>query len=611
MLKLLGRLFAPLVAACVLVALAATSASGGLFPQPFQEVAPAGPVNMDCPTDLGAGDATAWIQGPVVIRTHVGSTWLTVTDLDTGVGGGTQSTGRDINDCPVASTAADGSSELVFSVSRMNDEGPIFAVARGPHGPLGSAQRISRSDVAIEPQVALSDGGDAVATWYQAADDDSDGQLPLVPMAAIRVSAGGAFGAPLPLDAQPAGDPNNDERSGVKVGVDAAGNAIAVWSETRTSDEPYDGVADSKVFYALRPAGGAFGAPRLLSDSTPYAAPSLVVAPSGEALLTFSGGETYRGGGHVWLATGNARDGLAAPVRLARQAHAPAVAVAPGGAAVVGWSQTAEDGRLSGLRLVAVQRPAGGSFGPPHELARVSRYDDSVTGLALALASDGRVEATWERGPEYGAGGQAYAAHGSIGGPWGRAQRVSDACRLVPQPPIPSFGSDGAPRVTLIDAGVRDNGDEPLLTDERIRVVRFADRPAADVTPPRVHLTARRRQRFNVSPESASRLRAAVRCSERCDLRAYVVRRGHRSADGDFFGPYARLRAGRRTALRIARATNALIPVHATHTLKLSLVVQACDAAGNVGHASVPIDARIPANHLPTTPTLPPLPPLR
>jgi hypothetical protein len=110
-----------------------------------------------------------------------------------------------------------------------------------------SGERISSlGDAALEPDVAILPGGQAIAVWTRDATSDRI-------QAAIRSSAG-VWGAPQAISAagQNAFEP--------RVATDPAGNAIAVWTRPDTS-------GNTRVEAAYRPSGGSFGSVQILSPA--------------------------------------------------------------------------------------------------------------------------------------------------------------------------------------------------------------------------------------------------------------------------------------------------------------------------------------------------------
>lgn len=144
------------------------------------------------------------------------------------------------------------------------------------------------------------------------------------------------------------------------VAIDAAGNAVAVW----TPDQ-----GGSPVRVSFRPAGGHFGAPQTL-DECGGVHPRVDVDAQGEFTALW-----VRCDGSVQAAT-SAGGGFGAPVTIAAapsggESHAyPDLDVAPTGAAVAAWQTTsqAEDGEHH-ARADAALRAPGGSWGPAETIS--------------------------------------------------------------------------------------------------------------------------------------------------------------------------------------------------------------------------------------------------
>ena len=93
------------------------------------------------------------------------------------------------------------------------------------------------------------------------------------------------------------------------VGVDSQGGAVAAWARPDPSGD--------RINVAIRPAGGSFGLPQIISAAFDSSDPQVAVAPDGRALLV--------------------------------------------------WTQDGTPG-YSNKVIMASFRPAGGSFGTPQQL---------------------------------------------------------------------------------------------------------------------------------------------------------------------------------------------------------------------------------------------------
>jgi hypothetical protein len=225
----------------------------------------------------------------------------------------------------------------------------VEAASRPAGGSWQAPVAISAAGTNSEvPQVAVDQGGDAVAVW-----DLYDGINHIVQ--AATSPAGGSWQAPVDLSAtgQSALEP--------QVAVDPAGDAVAVW-------ERYDG-ADYIVQASTSPAGGSWQTPVDLSAAGQDAIePQVAVDPDGDAVAVWEN-ETdlnaeaaSRPSGGSWQA----------PVAIpgGHDAHVPQVAVDPAGDALAVW-EGYEGGYIvqaaaydaTGPQLRSLSIPAAGTVG--------------------------------------------------------------------------------------------------------------------------------------------------------------------------------------------------------------------------------------------------------
>jgi hypothetical protein len=121
---------------------------------------------------------------------------------------------------------------------------------------------------ATEPQVAADSAGDVVAVWRR-----SKGANYVIE--AVERPTGGAWSAPLQLSAE------GQSAETPQVAVDAAGDAVAVWS--RSNGSKYI------VQSATRPAGGVWGPPLDLSAAGADAkGPQVAVDGAGRFVVVWS-----------------------------------------------------------------------------------------------------------------------------------------------------------------------------------------------------------------------------------------------------------------------------------------------------------------------------------
>ena len=156
--------------------------------------------------------------------------------------------------------------------------------------------------------------------------------------------AGGSFSAP--VDIGPVGSPFLGILDNPSLAVDAQGNGIAVWPDPGGS-----------VRAAVRPAGGAFGAPVELSSGTNNFDPRLAMSANGTAVVSWIDDTTVRAASRApggTFSTGQAL-GSTGDNSLAT----PQVAVNDSGAAAVVWSA---DPGTGNEEIRARVRGAGGDF---------------------------------------------------------------------------------------------------------------------------------------------------------------------------------------------------------------------------------------------------------
>lgn len=240
----------------------------------------------------------------------------------------------------------------------------VETVGRPAGGTWGAPVELSAPGVAdFGPQVALDAAGTTVAVWER---HDARGELV---EAAVR-PPGGGWGAPVELSS-PA---ENTERP--EVAVDPAGDAVAVWSR-------HDG-GEYVAQAASRPAGGSWGAPTDLSVPNQIAFDLQVgVDPAGDAVAVWV---LREGTADVAQAASRPAGGAwGAPIDLSapgQEALSPQVAVDPVGDAVAVWEHHDGTGRIVqaadydavGPQLHSLSIPTTGTVGVPLPLS-VSPFD--------------------------------------------------------------------------------------------------------------------------------------------------------------------------------------------------------------------------------------------
>jgi PKD domain len=371
------------------------------------------------------------------------------------------------------------------------------------------AVEIMRPGVGPGPRVAVNDGGDAIVVWRH------DIGAPRVLQAAWRPRTSRQWQAPIDLsDAGPMG--------GQDVGLDAAGNAVAVWSIdlgggliTQAKVRPVSSGSWLGQTTISRPGETVVGAPRLAMNA------------AGDAVAVW-----VRAPGVVQAALRPASTGAWQPASDLGPGRDPEIAVDPAGSTVaiwsvpgggvqsafrpagLGWSGAADVSRAPGTAGEVALDNAGnavavwlGGAGPHVRSARRDRATGawsqpvavSAAGTAaaepqVAVDERGNAVAVWTRGTPP----TVRAALRPAGlGAWLAGVGLSAAGAAVADPLVEidaagralAVWTRRAPAVSIVESAEL-AGTGPLLTAARIparaaarRPVAFAVRPAAWAAP--------------------------------------------------------------------------------------------------------------------------------
>ncbi len=221
------------------------------------------------------------------------------------------------------------------------------------------------------PHVALDDAGNATVVWTQTTAGGSTAQ------AATRPAGGPTFSAPVDLSAI-------GQAGGARVATNGAGETVAVWEDVEAGTR--------FVQAAIRPPGEAFSAP---VDVAPPGAdavePQVGIDADGNAVAVWSrlDGATRR----VQLATRPRGGTFGPPGSLSPaggEARAPRLAVSPGGDVVVAWQRSDAANTI----VQAVARRAGADFGATADLSAAGR--DAVE-PQVGIDADGDAVVAWLR----------------------------------------------------------------------------------------------------------------------------------------------------------------------------------------------------------------------
>jgi len=320
-----------------------------------------------------AGDAAAiWMRGNggggyvAQVATRVaGGAWSAPTTLS-GLG------------VPVAETAiaidAKGDAVAVWEQYVGKEQVEVKTHAAGAPGWSGATTLSNPLREADGAQVAIDPQGQAIVAW---SGDDAAGHE--IVQASAEQGFGNGWGAPISLSA-PGGDAEE-----VKLGMDAAGDAFAVWRRP--------GSSNVQIEESQRPAGGSWGSPSVLSPPGVNAIqPELAVDAEGDAAVIWDhfastniAQVTTRRAGGLWSTphdlTGEAENVFGQQVGLDAQGDVTAIwfETAPGQDTVRSATETAGTGIWS----------AATDLGPPE----LSEPDPS---LAVDPAGDAVV--TWNVG---------------------------------------------------------------------------------------------------------------------------------------------------------------------------------------------------------------------
>ena len=176
-----------------------------------------------------------------------------------------------------------------------------------------------------------------------------------------------------------------DLRGSPQVGIDDAGNAVAVWREL-LADHTRNAVLASRYS-----AGAAWSPPVTIDNPVGSAnPPQLAITPSGEALVAFAQSASNQGGAQL-LVTSRFADTWGAPVTVSAPGQSPAqpfVAVGADGTSAVVFS--ASDGTFP--RAWAARAPAASAWALPELMASTVQPGLSPS---VTVTTNGDAVTTW------------------------------------------------------------------------------------------------------------------------------------------------------------------------------------------------------------------------
>jgi hypothetical protein len=312
------------------------------------------------------------------------------------------------SDATEPEVAVDSAGDVVVVWRRLDGANYVIETAERPAGGTWSAplQLSAGGQNAETPQLAVDAAGDAVAVWSR-----SNGSNYIVQCATM--AAGGGWGAPLELSA-----PGADAKA-PQVAVDGTGRLVAVWSRST-------GPSTAVVQSATGVPGGAWSGQVDLSTSGRNDQPQIAVDLRGDAAAVwrhYEAGLTLiqsavRPSGGAWEPP--------LPVSPSSgTAERPHVALDATGRAVAVWRRDGGAGYL----VESAQRPAG-SWLPPVPL---SASEGNAEAPQVAVNATGNAVAVWSRSSKKGGLSTTaiQAAVQSAGGAWGSPFDLSPAEELA------------------------------------------------------------------------------------------------------------------------------------------------------------------------------------
>jgi RTX calcium-binding nonapeptide repeat (4 copies) len=248
-----------------------------------------------------------------------------------------------------------------------------------------------------EPQLVSDGSGDVVAVWRDV-DDNAESIR-----AAFRPRYG-VFG-----DSETISVPALAAES-PRVAMDRLGNAVAVWHVSTTG-------RDSLVQASIRPAGGGWSAPQIVSDPSEPAFGADVSIQAGRMTVAWVARDRFRP--VIQTATRTMAEPWTSPITISGPvggAYAPTVAMDDKGAAVAAWQWW--DG--SYRRIEAAARSSDGAWTKPEEL---SAPGHTATAPIVAMDAAGNAVAAWIR--SNGIAPAAQTASRPVGGAWSLPRNLS------------------------------------------------------------------------------------------------------------------------------------------------------------------------------------------
>jgi len=325
---------------------------------------------------------------------------------------------------PQVVTDAHGDALAVWE--RLNGGNSVIEAANRPagSGPWQAPATVSAPGKASEdPQVGIDAQGDAVAVWSHKEGSE------FVVEAAVRTGFGGTWQAAVALS-MPAPEP------APQVAVDAKGDAVVVWRRQQGSTV--------NIEAASRPAGsGAWQAPVTVSTAAVGPAPARVaIDAQGDATAVWEQDE----GLYVVIeaATGQASSGKwqpparVSPLPEAHNANEPRVAADAQGDVVAVWE------RFNGEEIIeaATNRASSGKWQAPVALTEVEPLKGEPGEQQVTLDGRGDAVVVWQR---FGKNATIEATTGKLAsGSWQPSVVLSQAGENAYEPEVSAGAQGGA-----------------------------------------------------------------------------------------------------------------------------------------------------------------------
>ncbi len=214
-----------------------------------------------------------------------------------------------------------------------------------------------------------------------------------------------------------------------KVGIDAAGNATAVW----TRSDGLHLVAQA----AVRPLGGSWGASIDLSAASGNAeSPTLAVDPAGDVIVAWkqrlAGSEAievnYKPAGGSWEGPTTIEFGAAV-------VESPAVAIDAAGDAVLIWRQGVGGNHV----IISSSMPTGGSWASPVPISSSALNAEAPD---VAMSASGTAAAVWQSSS--GATSVVESNELALGGSWSGEEAISAPATVTEPPHVVADPATGA-----------------------------------------------------------------------------------------------------------------------------------------------------------------------